>query len=48
MSDFETLIKQARELGCEGDKLTEYVVEEQAILPEELKAKRDKEMMTLI
>ena len=48
MSDFETLIKQARELGYEGDKLREYVVEEQAVLREERKAKRDKEMMTLI
>ena len=44
MSDFETLMKQARELGYEGDRLREFVVKKQAVRFEERKAKRDKEI----
>ena len=41
MSDFETLVKQARDLGYE--ELREYVAKEQTILRDERKEKRDEE-----
>lgn len=41
MSDFQTLKKQARELGYEGDKHREHVSEEQAVLRDERKSIRD-------
>ena len=44
MSDFETSVKQARELGYEGDELREYAVTEQAIQRAQRKVKRDKEL----
>ena len=41
MSDFDTLMKQASDLGYEGQELREYVAKEQAILRDERKEKRE-------